>query len=81
MYNLELKAEIVRHYGSQIEASKVLGIHVTRISHIIHGYIQPSKRDRKALELALGQRLATKLLRLNKPTKRNRLNLVTKVGP
>lgn len=78
MYNLELKAEIVRHYGSQIEASKMLGIHVTRISHIIHGYIQPSKRDREALEQALGQRLATKLLRLNKPTKRLHLVKVSK---
>ena len=50
MLNLELKAALVRHYGSQVRASKELGIHERKLSRLIHGYDQPSPREREIIK-------------------------------
>ena len=60
--NFPLKAELIRRWGSQIEASHALGIREATLSKIVRGYLQPSYRNRKALERGLGQTLVRKLL-------------------
>ena len=72
MVNLELKAELIKRYGSQIEAAKALGLHENRLSYIVRGHIQPSTHEREALEHALGQKLTRKLLKLNPPVVKRR---------
>ena len=63
MVNLELKAELIRRYGSQIEAAKALGLAENRLSYIVRGHIKPSERERKALEDALGKAQMQRILR------------------
>jgi hypothetical protein len=60
--NLELKAELIRRFGSQIEAALQMGIREDRLSYIVRGHTQPSKRERVALERSLGQTTLSKLL-------------------
>ena len=50
MKNLEFKATLVRHYGSQAEASKELGINERKLSRLIHGYEKPSPTEREILK-------------------------------
>jgi len=60
--NLELKAELIRRFGSQIEAALQMGIREDRLSYIVRGHVEPSKRERTALERGLGQATLCKLL-------------------
>lgn len=60
--NFQLKAELIRRFGSQIEAARILGIREATLSKIVRGYLEPSDRNRKALERGLGQTLVRKLL-------------------
>ncbi len=69
--NLELKAELIRRFGSQIEAAIQMGIRENRLSYIVRGHTVPTKREREALELALGSATVQRLLKNNankKPT-------------
>lgn len=61
--NLNLKAELVRCFRTQVEAAKAMGIRENRLSYIVRRHIKPSERERKALEEALGKAQARKLLR------------------
>jgi len=60
--NLELKGELVKRYGTQVEAAKQLNIAENRLSRIVRGYAKPSERERTALIQALGASLADQVL-------------------
>jgi len=51
----DLKALLVERFGSQVEAAKAIGIRESRLSYIIRGHAEPTERERKALEHALGK--------------------------
>jgi plasmid maintenance system antidote protein VapI len=59
--NLNLKAELIRRFGSQVEAAKALGFRENRISRIVRGHSPPTPRERQALEEALGKTLVERL--------------------
>ena len=61
--NLDLKAELIKRFGSQVQASRQMGIRENRLSYIIRGHIAPTKRERLALERSLGPKVARRLLR------------------
>jgi len=67
--NLELKAELIRRFGSQIEAAVQMGIREDRLSYIVRGHTTPSRRERAALEHGLGQLTLSKLLGDKSPRK------------
>ena len=60
--NLELKSELIRRFGSQIEAALSMGIREGRLSYIVRGHAKPSAQERKALEHAFGEALVERLL-------------------
>jgi plasmid maintenance system antidote protein VapI len=60
--NLNLKAELIKRFGSQIEAAKAIGIRENRLSYIIRGHVQPSDAERKSLEHAFGKAATRRLL-------------------
>jgi len=60
--NLKLKAELIRRYGSQVEAAKALDISESRLSYIIRGHISASTHVRAKLAEALGVARAGRLL-------------------
>ena len=60
--NLALKSELIRRFGSQIEAARTMGIREAKLSYIIRGHANPTIDERRALERVLGRRLARKLL-------------------
>ncbi len=61
--NISLKAELVRRFGTQVEAAKAMGIRENRLSYIVRGHIKPSEREHKALAEALGKAHVRRLLR------------------
>ena len=60
--NVELKIELIRHFGSQVEAAKQLGIREAKLSYIVRGHAEPTEKERKALEQGLGSVLTKRLL-------------------
>ena len=60
--NVDLKCALIRKFGSQVEAARQMGIREAKLSYIVRGHAQPSERERRALEVALGRRLARRLL-------------------
>lgn len=60
--NLTLKAELIRRYGSQVEAAKSLKISESRLSYLVRGHITASPRVRAKLAKAFGVALAGELL-------------------
>ena len=60
--NLVLKAELIRRFGTQVEAAHRLGIRENRLSYIIRGHTKPSTKEIEVLETVLGQRVARRLL-------------------
>ena len=69
--NLELKAELIRRFGSQIEAAVQMGIRENRLSYIVRGHVQPSKQEREALEAAIGRATVRRLLKQNSQEENN----------
>ena len=61
--NIDLKCALIRLYGSQVRASRKLGIRESKLSYIVRGHAEPSDRERQALEGALGKKVIRKLLR------------------
>jgi len=61
--NVELKVELIRRFGSQIVASKRLGIRESKLSYIVQGHAEPSAQERKALEKTLGRDRVAELLK------------------
>ena len=57
-----LKAELIKRFGTQVEAAKQMGIRENRLSYLVRGHVEPSEKERQALVKALGQKLAKKLL-------------------
>ena len=57
--NLALKAEIVRKFGTQLAASRRLGIRESRLSHLVRGHDMPTPKERAKLARALGQNFLT----------------------
>lgn len=51
--NLNLKSELVKRFGSQVEAAKQMGIRESKLSYIVRGHVQPSEREREALDRVL----------------------------
>jgi hypothetical protein len=65
--NIGLKAELIRLFGSQVEAAKATGIRENRLSYIVRGHVPPSEAERKALEAALGKTSVARLLTSSPP--------------
>jgi len=61
-FNWNLRIELVKRFGSQVEAARRLGIREAKLSYIINRHAQPSKREREALENAVGKAVVGKLL-------------------
>ena len=61
--NLELKAELIRRFGSQVVAAQHMGIRESKLSYIIRGHSPPSDRERRALEKSLGKAVVRNLLK------------------
>lgn len=61
--NLDLKSELIKRFGTQVEAARRMGLREARLSYIIRRHAKPSKWEREALQRALGRKLADKLLR------------------
>ena len=47
--NRELKARIIRAFGTQMDFARLLGISEDRMSRIIHGRVTPKELERKAI--------------------------------
>lgn len=60
--NLDLKCALIKRFGSQIAAARELGIRESKLSYIIRGHAEPSERERKAFEGALGRSMARRVL-------------------
>ncbi len=71
--NLNLKGEVIRQYGSQTVVSRVTGISEAKLSRIIQGHKEPTERERKALEDALGRSFVKRTLRDGKNGKNEKL--------
>jgi ribosome-binding protein aMBF1 (putative translation factor) len=54
MLNVDLKVALLKRFGSQIRASRRLNIQEAKLSHLVHGHDQPTERERRILEKALG---------------------------
>ena len=54
MANFELKAAIIRRYGSQIVAARELGISTTHLSHLVQGHDVPRPGEEEILRQKLG---------------------------
>jgi len=52
---LSLKIAIIERFGSQVEASKKLGIREARLSYLIRGHSKPSAQELKVLKRGLGK--------------------------
>jgi len=50
MPNFKLKAALILLWGSQAAASKELGISERKLSRLIHGYDQPTPKEREIIE-------------------------------
>ncbi len=70
--NWNLKTALVERFGSQISAADQIGIPVNRLSYLVRGHIQPSDRERKALERALGSAVVKRLFKNNPRSKSNK---------
>lgn len=53
----DLKNAIAKKYGTQIEASRALGIRESRLSYLVRGHVDPTDEEMKILRLALGRNL------------------------
>jgi len=54
MVNVDLKIALIRHFGSQIVASRRLKIRESKLSFFVHGHSVPNEREREILKKALG---------------------------
>ena len=61
--NNDLKAEIIRRFGSQVVGANEMGIRENRLSYIVRGHTVPTEQEREALEAALGRAAVQKLLK------------------
>jgi hypothetical protein len=52
--NLDLKIELIRHFGSQVVVAKRLKIHESKLSYLVRGHVEPTKHERDLLKKALG---------------------------
>ncbi len=62
--NIDLKAQLIKQFGSQVEAAKTTGIRENRLSYIVRGHVRPSERE--ALERALGKARVRRLLKIDR---------------
>ena len=60
--NWGLKSSLVERFGSQVEAARQMGVRENRLSYIVRRHVQPTDRDRQALEQALGRGVFRRLL-------------------
>jgi DNA-binding transcriptional regulator YdaS (Cro superfamily) len=61
--NFELKVALMQRFGSQVVAAQRLGIREAKLSYIIRGHVEATKKEVKLLEAAFGPALTKKLLR------------------
>ena len=50
--NFNLRAELIKQFGSQVKAAKAMGITENRLSHIVGARVQLSERERKLSDKA-----------------------------
>lgn len=53
---LDLKLEIIRRFGSQIRASRELGLSESRLSRLIQGHAEPTEDEERLFANRLGLR-------------------------
>jgi hypothetical protein len=54
MPNFELKALIIRKFGSQVVFSRVVGLAEDRVSRFIHGRTTPTDEEKRNIARKLG---------------------------
>ncbi len=69
--NNDLKAEIIRRFGSQVVGANEMRSRENRLSYIIRGHTVPTEQERGALEAALGRVTVRRLLKNNSFTEVN----------
>jgi len=60
--NLELKAELIRQFGSCVSAAPQLRMTPSRLSLLIHRHIKPTQEERHAISRVLGRETAQRVL-------------------
>jgi len=60
--NLKLKAAIIERFGTQVAATRTLGISEATISRIVNGWKVAGDLERAALADALGPRVLKRVL-------------------
>ena len=59
--NLDLKAELIRRWGSQTASARALGLSESRLSRLIHGWSVPTAAEVETFSRVLGSEIASKL--------------------
>jgi predicted transcriptional regulator len=60
--NRELKAEVIRKYGSQVNFSEATGIPASELSRIINGRKSPSDAEKQVLDRVWGTKKTRRLI-------------------
>ena len=63
-FQFRFKAVLIELFGSQVAAARALGISEWKLSRIIRGWNEPSESERIALTRALGEKVATRILKV-----------------
>ena len=58
--NWKLKRALIERFGSQINAARELGLRESQRSYIVRGHTEPTEKDLRALEHALGSNVVAK---------------------
>jgi hypothetical protein len=52
--NFDLKFALIRQFGSQVKATKVLDIDESRLSRLVQGHLEPTAEERARFAARLG---------------------------
>jgi hypothetical protein len=63
LMNIKLKLELIRRFGTQVEAARQLGIRENRLSYFVRQHAEPSEREREAFERVVGERISNRFFR------------------
>lgn len=54
MKNMTLKSEIYKKFETMTDFCRVLGIRETKLSHFVHGRLEPTAAEKEAISSKLG---------------------------
>lgn len=59
--NYQLKAELIRRFGSQQRCARALRMRASRLSNLVRGWEKPNAKERKKFTRVLGTELVSQL--------------------